>query len=866
MSTPRIECLPRGQNITTFFSVALALVIAAAGLVIIVEPRASGSKSDSTILAAVSSKPLKVSISVGTAEGFAPLVVQFKSRVTGGVEPYSFDWQFGDGTSSGAADPTHTFNVTGPFDTFSYSAPIPIPPTTSTVYGVVLTVTDSNGSSANAFAQITALNENWTLGPVIDSAQPLDVSNPSMIELQGSGFGSHSTEYSLGGGYVDTEWYDCGVSTGSLDIHDFSSGYDYGGYTCTGVSPDLFGVVLSWSSDSIGISGFGSFLGFGGTPSPGSLIAVNIFGPNRDGTAVYLTTVVQGPINTVITGKSGLYSVAFVEQGLPLGANWSLKFNGSNVHSDESAVVFWTANGTFPFKTAIDDNYSANVTSGTVTVNGSDVVEPVLFIYEGVPGSYSSSFEYGNSWRFTDSKMCPSRSTSCSLTSATIEPESNLALSDGSPFEGTITTYSLAQNYCDSIASDSDIDVGTGEESVAVLGCYDEKFVPDQSFTGLVNLIVNFTAGFACTVGAAAGFDVDPTTVGSLFGYFGGEFGYFPDVFTGPMTGNPHTGCEAEVQGIPGQSLELTPIAVFDPLDPNYNISFTDAGTAPKYDWNVSISGVGIHSWIDESKRCSCSDESFLLPNGSYEYTISGPSGKRVSAIAPSGTIAVNGVNVTKSFDFVKGKTYSVTFEQSGLTGGILWCVELAGKRCSTSTTIQWLNLTPGNYSYQVQSVLGQSIIASEGGKFLPLAGTIEISKKNLSISLDYSTGYAVNFQETGLPAGTNWSVEVVGTTRDSSNSTLSFFLGNGTYQYHISKVPGYKERSSPSNITVNGSPTVVTVLFRSASAPRQWPDQASNKPNTIQSLAHLDTPLTRGNPLETISTLSDLKYQLRRN
>lgn len=55
------------------------------------------------------------------------------------------------------------------------------------------------------------------------------------------------------------------------------------------------------------------------------------------------------------------------------------------------------------------------------------------------------------------------------------------------------------------------------------------------------------------------------------------------------------------------------------------------------------------------------------------------------------------------------------------------------------------------------------------------------------------ATVYSLVFNETGLPAGANWSVEIAGISRSSKGPQVSFTLWNGTYDYSITPVPGYQ-------------------------------------------------------------------------
>jgi PKD repeat protein len=59
--------------------------------------------------------PLHVSIRASTTYGNAPLTVHFYSTVSGGTGRYSYYWMFGDGGSSTAANPTHTYYKGGTY-------------------------------------------------------------------------------------------------------------------------------------------------------------------------------------------------------------------------------------------------------------------------------------------------------------------------------------------------------------------------------------------------------------------------------------------------------------------------------------------------------------------------------------------------------------------------------------------------------------------------------------------------------------------------------------------------------------------------------------------------------------------------------
>jgi PKD repeat protein len=93
---------------------------------------------DSFELLAASTEPLRVEISTEDAEGIAPATFEFEADVTGGMEPYTIRWDFGDGITDEENDDgvEHTFDIAG-------------------TYRVSVLVTDSTGRTASDSILIT---------------------------------------------------------------------------------------------------------------------------------------------------------------------------------------------------------------------------------------------------------------------------------------------------------------------------------------------------------------------------------------------------------------------------------------------------------------------------------------------------------------------------------------------------------------------------------------------------------------------------------------------------------------------------------------------------------------------------------------
>ena len=82
----------------------------------------------------------------------APLTIRFTPTVTGGSEPYFYDWEFGDGNVSSRTAPIHEFSKAGKYE-------------------VLLTVSDNNGGIAVASQEITLPLAALPTGPAADEEE-----------------------------------------------------------------------------------------------------------------------------------------------------------------------------------------------------------------------------------------------------------------------------------------------------------------------------------------------------------------------------------------------------------------------------------------------------------------------------------------------------------------------------------------------------------------------------------------------------------------------------------------------------------------------------------------------------------------------
>lgn len=84
------------------------------------------------------------------------------------------------------------------------------------------------------------------------------------------------------------------------------------------------------------------------------------------------------------------------------------------------------------------------------------------------------------------------------------------------------------------------------------------------------------------------------------------------------------------------------------------------------------------------------------------------------------------------------------------------------------------------------------------------------------------STQYTATFTESGLPAGTSWSVSLGNTSRSATSSSIAFTVSNGSYNYSVRSPVAigngtrYVATSSSGTVRVSGSSVSTAVVYRS--------------------------------------------------
>lgn len=227
-----------------------------------------------------------------------------------------------------------------------------------------------------------------------------------------------------------------------------------------------------------------------------------------------------------------------------------------------------------------------------------------------------------------------------------------------------------------------------------------------------------------------------------------------------------------------------------------YWVNFSETGLPAGTDWSVVLSGTP----MDGSSPAL----SFSEPNGSYQYRVGEIYG--FTAVPATGTVMVNATSVTISIEFSR-VYWNVTLSETGLPPGTVWSATVNGTTAAGSRPDLLYSEPDGNYSYSVSAVAGYSPI--------PTRGTIEVNGAAASLAIKFVLPtYSVGFSESGLLAGTAWTVTANGTRLTSDTSMLNFALANGTYSFSVESISGYTAEPSTGSVNVDGAPQVIPVVF----------------------------------------------------
>jgi hypothetical protein len=574
--------------------------------------------------------------------------------------------------------------------------------------------------------------------------------------------------------------------------------------------------------------------------------------------------VSEGPVNQLIRfSVTPMYSLTFTESGLPAGTSWHVTLNGSTQASSTSTITFSEENGSYsytldsPIAIGSWKQYATFPTSGSVVVNGGPVNKPVTYVEQFLLTFVSSPASGGTT------------SPASGWYNASSTQKLDATPASGYTFAAWVGSgpgaYSGPTNPKNLVMTGSDNETATFPKIVAYTVMFNEmglpagtlwsvnlsgvvrnSTTPSVTFSELngtysynvsnpisigawkeysttaasgqvtvdgnsVSKTVSFMEYFKLTVAASpnTGGTVSPTS-----GWFGAggaanldatpASGYHFINWTGTGPGAYSGTTNPENLILSGSDNET---ANFVRVVLSYTAYFNETGLPVGLQWSVNLSGT-----VEQSTTSSVS---FTEINGTYDYEIESPitigAWKEYVTTPSSGSVTVNGSSLSTAVPYTE--KFLVTMHANPSNGGITrpasgWyaassVVELNAIATSPFVFGTWVGTGPGAYS------------GTNDPENFSLGGSV-----NETATFTRTNTYTVTFNQTGLPVGIQWYVNLSGTQRFSTTSTAVFMTLNGSYSYtiqtpiNVGNWRRYEATPFSGSVKVNGSNVVQVVTF----------------------------------------------------
>ena len=253
------------------------------------------------------------------------------------------------GSQYTGTDFTANYNMFGEYYNGTYTFNTPVGLFSQQVSPFNLTGKLASGENGNGYQSFSSFGYFQTV-PI-----------PHPIQFEAVGLGGGTVHQQSSGNYV--QFNEHGLPLGkqwTVTVQNLTKGVDYP-YSTTQNVQQVFlpaSVNYSFSVTTAGIQDY------------------NVV--NKTG-IVYLSSSSNASVN--VTFVNVTHYVNFIESGLSSGTTWSVTLNGTTESSQGSQIQFIMRNGTYSYSVTYPYTYDSNVSSGSLTVNGSQVNVYVGFTY-----------------------------------------------------------------------------------------------------------------------------------------------------------------------------------------------------------------------------------------------------------------------------------------------------------------------------------------------------------------------------------------------------------------------------------------------------------------------------------------------------
>lgn len=230
-----------------------------------------------------------------------------------------------------------------------------------------------------------------------------------------------------------------------------------------------------------------------------------------------------------------------------------------------------------------------------------------------------------------------------------------------------------------------------------------------------------------------------------------------------------------------------------------YSVTFTESGLPAGTAWKLTFDG----SSYTGSGNLTIGN----IANGQYPFVVG--SVANYTASPSSGTITVNGANVTQGITFTGLTTYSITFTEVNLPAGTSWSVTFNDHtRFQSTSTIVFTGIGPGKYSWSAV----QTIVCGDGCQYTasPASGETSVPfQTSQTVRYTLTSPMSVSCAPSSATVGSaaKCMATVSGLMTATGKVTWTFSGGSGKFSSRTCKL-------SKSACSVKFTPTSVSIFL----------------------------------------------------
>ena len=227
-----------------------------------------------------------------------------------------------------------------------------------------------------------------------------------------------------------------------------------------------------------------------------------------------------------------------------------------------------------------------------------------------------------------------------------------------------------------------------------------------------------------------------------------------------------------------------------------YTLTFAEDGLPNGTSWGVRVNSVSFPT--------TNASVSLSVVNGTYSYFVATVPGYLPSPA--TGNVNVSGHDATVTITFGLA-SYAITLTETGLPAGWIWAATLNGVTHSSGGAAIAFGLPNGTYPFSITSVAGYTVS--------PRVGNLTVAGQPVPLPITFSPVlYDLVFAESGLPAGSSWSVTIDSTAQVGTTATLTFSLPNGTYAFTVGTSAPYVAGITTSSVSIAGEGGELAIPF----------------------------------------------------